>query len=206
MNARTATAVAELEDVDALTRRYLAAKPGNSRNVSRRWSMELWQQVAAVDAALSGRPWQLELAADAPLPSWLVDLASGHIGSARDVRAPTLFRTAGIGVGWTDAPVQSVDLHGRPQRRGDARFRVARLLHAIERAGGVADADVYVTGNGHPDGLYRAEVHAVFGQFAAGFDPAIVDPFSDGFVVSAPVWQGGSTVAHTWTPVPERSR
>ncbi|MBD8519146.1 hypothetical protein [Plantibacter sp. CFBP 8804] len=204
MNARTVTAGVGLEDVDAVTRRYLAAKPGTSRSLSRRWSMELWQQVAAIDAALSGRPWQLELAADAQLPSWLIELCSGHIGSAVEVPAPTLFRTAGIGTAWTVSPVDVIELRGIRQRRGDARSRVARLLHAIERAGGTTDADVYVTGDGSPAGQFRAEVHAVFGVFDCERPLAELASFSDGFRMSPPVWQGGRCVTYTWTPISGR--
>ncbi|WP_431031071.1 hypothetical protein [Plantibacter sp. RU18] len=161
----------------------------------------LWDQVAAVQAALSGRAWQLELAPDAPLPSWLIRLTSGHIGHSADVPTPTLFRTAGIGSAWANAPMDVLELYPRHHRQApDARERILRLWRGIERVHGTTDADVYVHGDGNPDGRFRAEVHAMFGTFER--IPAVDElaAFSAGFHVSRPVQDGARTVTLVWTP------
>lgn len=205
MQARGATLAPAFEwgAGDTITDAYLSARPGFRRGEARRYAAELWHQVAAVDAALSGPAWQMRVAADAPLPSWLITLTTGHIGSATDVPAPTLFRTAGIGTAWTTTPEGTLELHGRRARGRTARARISRLLHGIERAGGVADADVYVTGDGNPDGVFRAEVHTIFGRFKHLPTPVELATLGDGFVLSRPIRHHQ---AHTlaWTPAATR--
>ncbi|MBD8104766.1 hypothetical protein [Plantibacter sp. CFBP 8775] len=179
---------------------YLTQKEGLRKSDVQRWSPELWNQAAAVHAALSGPEWQMRLAADAPVPSWLIALADGHISAALDVPSPVLFRTAGLGQEWTGVPSSTLILQVRLHRRERGRMVLGALMSGITRLGGTVDADVYVSGDGYADGSIRAEVHAVMGVFPRKVELDEFAPFSTGFRVSSPVLLGGRRVSYTWTP------
>lgn len=127
----------------------------------------IWEQTLRVRSRLIGDNWRQSFSGPVPLPSWLVDVVDGHMGTYAGPD-PVLFRTAGVSLEeWLDTR------HDHPGRlhvtcaHGTTEFKeFADAAVALTTVADSTDADVYVRGDGRADGLFCAHIHRVFAQLA----------------------------------------
>ncbi|MFJ8896609.1 hypothetical protein ACIRCZ_18650 [Leifsonia sp. NPDC102414] len=120
------------------------------------------EHASRVGLSVTGGGWAQSLPAGCGVPSWLTSAVNGRMQHEPTSEGPVLFRTHQLVDEWfalQDAhPAElSVTVHNHPNTD-----RVRGLIRAIRDRGGVADADVWVFGDGT---TYTARFHLIYGIF-----------------------------------------